>query len=173
MSHVDYARKLARIAQRRLTVHVELVDLESEAIYGLVRGGRLFQRARWRTAFSTFIHYRIIGTIQDYLDANNQRPFAELPDGDPNEWVRRNEVRANQRPFAELPDGDPNEWVRRNEVRAAVETLPARWRLVLKLRFWHGFTQNETAKHLNIGACRVGQIQRQAFARLRDVLENV
>ena len=155
VAHLEYARRIASSIGNQQALHFEDSDLQSEALYGLVRSGERFDPQRG-VPFKGFVRVRIAGQLQEWLSARNQTPFGVLLDV----HQINGEARAH-------------ESVKRREVRAAVETLPSRWRLVLSLRFWYGFTQNETAKRLNIGACRVGQIQRQAFARLRDVLENV
>lgn len=82
----------------------------------------------------------------------------------------RRRIALTARLAAELPAHHPDIDLRL-EVRAAIGTLPARQREILRLIHWEGFTQEEIAQILGIPSSTVrGQYQRarQALAILLD-----
>jgi RNA polymerase sigma factor (sigma-70 family) len=150
VSHMDYARRIASNFQNHQVLHFEASDLESEALFGLVKAGERFDPAR-NVPFRVFVRVRIAGAIEDFLRYRNQTPFHELLD------------------IHSVPAGlDEVEDHRR--LRQTVAGLPERWRRVLVMRFWFGFSHKEVAARMGVGECRVRQIQTQAFQRMREAL---
>lgn len=150
VAHMDYARRIASNIQNGQALHYEGSDIESEALYGLVKAGARFDPERG-VPFRVFVRVGIAGTIEDWLSYRNQTPFLELLD-------------------VHHTDAGLDEGVARKQLRHVVMGLPVRWRRLIVLRFWFGFTHKEAADELGIGVYRAWQIQRQAFARIREAL---
>lgn len=55
-------------------------------------------------------------------------------------------------------------------LRAAIETLPARERQVLSLRYYHGMTQQSCARVLHVSQVQVSRLERRAVDELRKLL---
>ena len=55
-------------------------------------------------------------------------------------------------------------------LRQAIEKLPERETLVIRLRYYHGLTQERTAKILSVSQVQVSRIEKKALARLREYL---
>lgn len=55
-------------------------------------------------------------------------------------------------------------------LRYAIETLPEREALVIKLRFFHGLTQERVAKVLQVSQVQVSRIEKKAITRLRELM---
>jgi len=56
-------------------------------------------------------------------------------------------------------------------LRQAVAALPERESMVIKLRYFHGLTQQRVAKVLNVSQVRVSRIEKKAIAMLRQLME--
>ena len=52
----------------------------------------------------------------------------------------------------------------------AIDELPERERMVIKLRYFHALTQQRVAKVLNVSQVQVSRIEKKALAHLREVL---
>lgn len=55
-------------------------------------------------------------------------------------------------------------------LRQAIEKLPERERLVISLRYFHGLTQDRTAKIMLVSQVQVSRIEKKAISRLRDLI---
>ena len=55
-------------------------------------------------------------------------------------------------------------------LRCAIEELPEKERKTLYLRYYHGFTQEKTAKVLGVSQVQISRLERKAITRLREVL---
>lgn len=55
----------------------------------------------------------------------------------------------------------------------ALEQLSERERMVISLRFFHGLTQDRTARILGVSQVQVSRLERKALSRLRVILEPV
>ena len=55
-------------------------------------------------------------------------------------------------------------------LRSAVEKLPERERQVIALRFFHGMTQQNCARVLNVSQVQISRLERKAIGELRDML---
>lgn len=144
---INFALKLARDTQRQLHIHVELADLDSEALYGLVKAKARFDPARGQ--FAAFARFFIVGTMRDFLAARNQKPFAMLED---------------ERSYREDFD------TASADVRHAVSQLPARLQSVIRLRYWGGFSHTEIARELGVNYARSWQLEQSALKMLRAML---
>ena len=75
----------------------------------------------------------------------------------------------------ELVLGDKNAEERMIEhvaLRSAIEKLPDREKQIIVLRYYHGMTQQNTAKVLHISQVQVSRLERRAIDCMRDALES-
>ena len=56
-------------------------------------------------------------------------------------------------------------------LRAAIEKLPERERQVIALRYYHGMTQQASARVLHVSQVQVSRLERRAVEQLRAMLE--
>ena len=56
-------------------------------------------------------------------------------------------------------------------LRQAIAKLPERENMVIKLRYFHGMTQDRTAKVLKVSQVQVSRIEKKAIEHLRDLLK--
>ena len=61
--------------------------------------------------------------------------------------------------------------VEKISLRQAIETLPERERTVIKLRYYHGLTQERIAKVLGVSQVQVSRIEKKAIITLRAGIE--
>ena len=52
----------------------------------------------------------------------------------------------------------------------AIEKLPQREAMVIKLRYFHGLTQDRVSKVLHVSQVQVSRIEKKALAQLKDIL---
>jgi len=55
-------------------------------------------------------------------------------------------------------------------LRQAIEKLPEREALVIRLRYFHGLTQDRTSKVLQVSQVQVSRIEKKALNKLRDMM---
>lgn len=58
----------------------------------------------------------------------------------------------------------------RMALRQAIDKLPERESMVVKLRYFHGLTQDRVSKVLSVSQVQVSRIEKKALAHLRDLL---
>ena len=59
----------------------------------------------------------------------------------------------------------------RMALRQAIDNLPEREAMVVKLRYFHGLTQDRVSKVLCVSQVQVSRIEKKALAHLRELLE--
>ena len=64
-----------------------------------------------------------------------------------------------------------DEIVERISLREAISRLPQREQMVIKLRFYHGLTQDRTSRILGVSQVQVSRIEKKALAHLRNYIE--
>lgn len=69
-------------------------------------------------------------------------------------------------------DGMEEALVERLDLRAAIRQLPERERLVIQLRYFRSFTQEQTARVIGVSQVQVSRIERRAVEHLRALLES-
>ena len=70
-----------------------------------------------------------------------------------------------------LTDGEMEEdIVERIAQREAISSLSEREQMVIKLRFFHGLTQDKTAKILGVSQVQISRIEKKALAALRSCI---
>ena len=71
-----------------------------------------------------------------------------------------------------LSDTDSEECIlEKLSLRQAIRRLPERDGMVIKLRYFHGLTQDRVAKGLNVSQVQVSRIEKKALEKLRDYLK--
>ena len=55
-------------------------------------------------------------------------------------------------------------------LRQGIDRLPEREAMVIRLRYYHGLTQERVSKVLNVSQVQVSRIEKKALARLRELL---
>jgi len=71
-----------------------------------------------------------------------------------------------------LTDSESEETImERVLLRQAIRNLPERDALVIKLRYFHGLTQQRVAKVLAVSQVQVSRIEKKALLRLRELIE--
>ena len=55
-------------------------------------------------------------------------------------------------------------------LRQAIDSLPEREQSVIRLRYYHGLTQQRVAKVLDVSQVQVSRIEKKAIAMLRDMM---
>ena len=56
-------------------------------------------------------------------------------------------------------------------LRQAIENLPEREALVIRLRYFHGLTQQRVSKVLDVSQVQVSRIEKKAISKLRQLME--
>ena len=54
----------------------------------------------------------------------------------------------------------------------AIERLPEREKMVIRLRYFHALTQERVAKVLDVSQVQVSRIEKKAIGQLRDLLQD-
>jgi len=67
-------------------------------------------------------------------------------------------------------DGQEERLVERFALDEAMDKLPERERMVISLRFFHGMTQERTARVLGISQVQVSRLERRAIDKMREEL---
>lgn len=57
-------------------------------------------------------------------------------------------------------------------LRCAIEKLPEKERKALYLRYYHGMTQEKTARVMNVSQVQISRLERKALEKLRQILDN-
>jgi RNA polymerase sporulation-specific sigma factor len=58
----------------------------------------------------------------------------------------------------------------RISLRQAIDRLPERENMVIKLRYFHGLTQERVSKVLQVSQVQVSRIEKKALSNLRELL---
>ena len=56
-------------------------------------------------------------------------------------------------------------------LRQAIERLPEREAIVIKLRYYHGLTQDRTSKVMAVSQVQISRIEKKALMRLREMMD--
>ena len=57
-------------------------------------------------------------------------------------------------------------------LRSAIEKLPEKEQQVLSLRYYHGMTQQNCAKIMNVSQVQISRLERKAVDELRERLKS-
>ena len=55
-------------------------------------------------------------------------------------------------------------------LQQAISTLPEREAMVIRLRYFHGLTQQRIARVLDVSQVQVSRIEKKAIGRLRELM---
>ena len=64
------------------------------------------------------------------------------------------------------------ELVERISLNQAIERLPEREAMVIRLRYFHGLTQERVSKVLSVSQVQVSRIEKKALAYLRELMDS-
>ena len=67
-------------------------------------------------------------------------------------------------------DGEEERMLERLALREAIARLPEREQMVIKLRYFHGLTQDKTAKILGVSQVQISRLEKRALQHLREFL---
>ena len=56
-------------------------------------------------------------------------------------------------------------------LRQAIDNLPEKELMVIKLRFFHGLTQERVSKVLSVSQVQVSRIEKKALSRLKEMMQ--
>jgi RNA polymerase sigma factor (sigma-70 family) len=163
-SHVRLAEQIAR--KRCRWGWEDPDDTRSDAFWGLMLAARAFEPGRG--TFAAYAGIRIEGAI---------RRGRQIRSGVPRPLWEQGQRPTVQSLNAPVGDGDaelldtlpsPSE-AEGNWVHDELRGLPARERLVLRLRYFHGLAQSDVAAIIGHSQMHVSRIERAALARLHRV----
>jgi DNA-directed RNA polymerase specialized sigma subunit len=163
--HLRLAEKIART--RCLRGRDDPDDTRSDAFWGLTLAGCAFQPDRG--SFASYAALRIEYAIRRGRQIRSGLPRSEWERGGCPTPVSLNApVRDGGAELVDLLPGPPafeGDWV-----EDALRRLPARERLVLRFRYYHGFTQSDVAPIIGCSQMQVSRIERAALAKLRELV---
>lgn len=110
VAHIEWARRIAAFRARRLPSYIQLSDLESEAMFGLVKAAQAFDPGRG-VKFRTWAERKIKGAIGDWLreiDHLSQYTRIAIRDGAANWTDRRGVPRRHGRDISDLDQQPAN-----------------------------------------------------------------
>lgn len=166
-SHVRLAEKISR--ERCLWGQDDPDDTRSDAFWGLMLAGRAFQPDRG--SFTSYAAVRIEYAIRRGRQMRSGVPRPVWEQGDRRAPLSLNTpVREDGTELIEVLSGQPEseeDWL-----PDALRRLPARERLVLRLRYSHDLRQSDVAPIIGCSQMQVSRIERAALARLRDFAES-
>jgi RNA polymerase sporulation-specific sigma factor len=67
--------------------------------------------------------------------------------------------------------GAEDKMVEHVALRAAIEKLPEREKQVIGLRYYHGMTQQDSARVLHVSQVQISRLERRAVDMLRKMME--
>ena len=73
----------------------------------------------------------------------------------------------------QIGGNDPNldRWGDYSSLQSALDQLPERQQIVLKLAYFEGFSQAEIARQIKVSPMHVSRLQRRALAQLRELMD--
>ena len=162
-----HVRLAERIACRRCRWGREDPDdTRSDAFWGLILAARAFQSGRG--SFAGYAAIRIEGAIRRGRQLRSGVPRPLWEQGERPTLLSLNapvgEGEAELLDTLPSPSGAEGDWL-----HDELQRLPARERLVLKLRYFHGLAQCEVATIIGRSQMQVSRIERTALAKLHHV----
>jgi RNA polymerase sigma factor (sigma-70 family) len=162
--HVRLAEKIART--RCLWGRDDPDETRSDAFWGLTLAGCAFQPDKG--SFASYAALRIEYAIRRGRQMRSGLPRSMWDQGDRTAPLSLNApVREGGPELIDVLPGQPE--AETGWLADALGRLPARECLVLKLRYYHGFTQSDVAPIIGRSQMQVSRIERAALAKLRDL----
>jgi len=164
-THVRLAEKMALKRCRWGTEDPD--DTRSDAFWGLILAARAFEPGRG--SFAGYAAIRIEGAIRRGRQLRSGVPRPLWEQGERPTLLSLNAPVGEGE--AELLDTLPSAPAEAegNWVHDELQRLPARERLVLRLRYFHGLAQSEVAAIIGRSQMQVSRIERAALDQLHDV----
>lgn len=167
VSHKNYACAIA-ISRRFHVRDYEIDDMVSEAQLALVIAGRRFDHNH-AMSFTGWVRRRVVGALDDWAVSRKQR-YGMSAQG----RGHRGAVTPRSNPFVRLTARNAGvEYFtleRSVLLDAALASLPARLRDVIRRRFWQSETVEEIAVFLGVTEGRVSQLTKRGLGLLRQEL---
>jgi RNA polymerase sigma factor for flagellar operon FliA len=164
-SHLPLVRKLAGEVGRRLPPHVERDDLVQCGAVALAEAVRGYQPGRGHN-FVTFAYLRVKGAMSDYTrGVDGMRPLArgehkrDRPRCRPLAPAERNRPGATD-PAQQAAEADAFE--------AMLRPLPQVHRLLMRLIYRAGLSQDEAARAIGFTPSRASQLHAESLRALRE-----
>jgi RNA polymerase sigma factor (sigma-70 family) len=161
--HIRLAERIAH--QRCRWGHEDPDDTRSDAFWGLALAGAAFRPDRG--SFTAYAALRIDYAIRRGRQARSGVPRSAWERGDRTAPLSLNApVRNGTAELIDLLRAESE--IGEDWLTDALRRLPARQCLVLRLRFYGGLTQSETAAIIGRSQMQVSRIERAALAALRE-----
>lgn len=148
-----------RIVRRMCSDRAEAEAIAQEAF---LRAWENLPRSEYDRPFRPWLVQIAVNAARDVLKGLRPLDFADLPDGETAEIAEDNP--------------GPEEWLEHTEalarLAAAVQELPARYRMVIALRYEAEMSYEQVAQALDLPLNTVRTHLRRAKYRLRKALEN-
>lgn len=167
LSHLPLVRSIAKRLQRRYCLDIDLEELISYGLMGLVEAAERFDPNKG-FRFSSFAYQRVRGAILDGLGELGPMP--------------RTRSRARQpmrcdRDVAHLADASDGLDMRLihaelvDSLALAVARLPERSRMMIRQRYWRERTLVSIGQELGITKSRASRVHSAALRQLREQLD--
>ena len=175
IEHLGLAANIAGNMSKRLPRHLDSHDIHQDARLGLMYAAARYD-ARKNVPFGTYARRRIGGAVMDGLRRNDHlsrcararaRAEGAEPPAEPLPLIFPDQIPG----VLEAPDHYAAAAECRRLLCAAIETLPARLRVVLDAYYHGGQTMRAIGERLGISEGRVSQIHARALRLLRGYFE--
>ncbi len=159
-------------ARRDLPPELDRDELWGLCAVALVRAARTFDptRAQWSTYAAHCMDREVLNALRQYWRHRGREVSLDGPawEGDDGDTITLGAVLPAPGPGPEQAFEDRDEAER---LRLAIETLPARQRVIVRLRYWREVPWRGVAER--VGCCRATAIneERRAIGRLRRAME--
>jgi RNA polymerase sigma factor for flagellar operon FliA len=165
LEHLPTVCYQAHRIHERLTQHVELDDLISAGVGGLIDAFSKFDHTK-QVPFKSYAQFRIRGAILDSIRTVDKGP-REL-----RRWGRAVEdaIRSVTHKLGSVPTEHEFPRVMKQKLREVIEELPEKERIVVMLYYNEELTMKEIGLILDVDESRVSQIRSSAVVRLRHAL---
>lgn len=172
--HLPLVHRVVARLQRRLPPNVLGEDLIAAGMRGLVDALR--RHVGDDESFERYARIRIRGAVLDELRAQDWMPRRLAGDEAPRSVVRSEDLGAAEQAasFVDHQATDACSALEAQEemraVVAALEGLPERERIVVRMRYFEGLGISDIGARLDVSGPRVSQLHTRAMARLRELL---
>jgi RNA polymerase sigma factor for flagellar operon FliA len=163
--HLPMVRHQAQRIHERLPGHVELDDLISAGIVGLIDAFSKFDHTK-QLPFKSYAEFRIRGAILASIRTIDRNPRELRRKG----WAVEGAIRSVTHKLGSVPTEPEILSVMKEQLREVLEELPEKERIVLMLYYYVEMTMKEIGLKLGVDESRASEICSSAVVRLRAVL---
>jgi len=153
-----YTPQVYRVVRRMCSDRAEAEAITQEAF---LRAWEALPRSKYDQPFKPWVMQIAVNAARDSLRKLHPLDFADLPDGEPDDWLDSTPSPEEHLTEAELL----------TQLAAAVETLPAPYRMVIALRYQAELSYEDIAAAMNLPVNTVRTHLYRAKQQLRDGLE--